>query len=176
MQPDEDQLLRKFYKHARIPVDQFKKRPPDDLESFVRNWNRATNRSDKPDEILHYVMTKRKNGDWPRLDGNHKSAPSIHNLIEFNERDWETLLAVYEQVVVPQDIGTDSLVHDDELAELVAYKFCQATGQAIPSHLLVAAIMAKRKRKDWVKLPSSGEARRGLDFNDLDDLEDQAAG
>lgn len=171
LQRDEDRLLRKFYLYARVPVDQYEKRPPGEFEAFVKNWNRATGRSDSEDDIKHYMMTKRKNGDWPRMDGKHKTAPSIHNMIELQEDDWDALYRIYLDVVVPKDLGRDSLVYDDELAELVAYKFSQATGRIIPSHLLVAAIMAKSKRKDWAHLPDAIERSRKREFDDLDALE-----
>lgn len=62
----EDEVLRALYREANIPTDQFLQRP-DDLFRLVSAWNGFTGRNESPSDVLHYMVNKRKNGQWERL-------------------------------------------------------------------------------------------------------------
>ena len=58
--PHEDASLRALYREFNITVDQYPHRP-DDLARLVGTWNSLTGRSESSSDILHYMITRRKN-------------------------------------------------------------------------------------------------------------------
>src|SRR5262245_13240226 len=64
--PHEDELLRALYKELNIPTDQYPQRA-NDLVQLVNMFNNLTGRADSTPDVLHYMVTKRKNGQWERL-------------------------------------------------------------------------------------------------------------
>src|SRR4051794_17339303 len=63
--PHEDELLRTLYREYNVPTDQYPQRP-DDLIRLVSTWNGFTGRNESAPDVLHYMVNKRKNGQWER--------------------------------------------------------------------------------------------------------------
>jgi hypothetical protein len=160
----EDQLLRHLYREFRIPTDQYQRRPAD-LDRFVTTWNGLAERSDSAGEVLHYMVTKRKNSQWVTFDGDHESQPPMpHN---FTASELVCLEAIYQEIVVPLDLGSDNIAFDEQLAARVSAEFFRRTRQVVGGRVLLAAIMVRRKRGDWVTLPPGGA---GTGFSDIDEV------
>jgi hypothetical protein len=149
----EDQLLRDLYVERRIPSDQYRRRP-EHLSQLVREWNVIANRSDTAGGLLHYIITQRKQKqkNWPTFRGDYErlASPPADLL---SPGEWAALEDAYAEVVLSLKIGSDNLAYDEHLAASLARAFHQRTNRSVPSRLLAAAIMAKRKRGecDWIK-------------------------
>lgn len=155
--PDEDALLKALYKQYRIPTDQYKRRP-EDLRRFTDQWNMLTDRSDQPGELLHYMVTERKKGNWPRLGRDHEKVETLPEDV-LSEKEWADLKGVYVEL----GIGSDNYGYDHELRRELAERFATRTGRIVSGHILMAAIEAKRKRGEWVKLGSDDEPFADMD-------------
>ena len=156
LSPRHREILESLYLAFRIPSDQYQRRQQD-LSKLVRRWNTLTERGDSPGEVLHYIITKRKNSDWVRLDGDHKRLQTMPEDF-LSPEEWEVLQAAYDEVVVEKGLGSDTLAYDAELAKQIRREFSKHTGRVVNGSLLVAAIIAKRKRGEWVKLgPGAGK-------------------
>ena len=74
---------------------------------------------------------------------------------------WETLQVIYDKLVAEKGLGTDTLAYDDDLAKQIRREFSKQAGRVVHAPLIVAAIIAKRKRGEWVKLgPDAGKNGR----------------
>jgi len=148
--PDEDSLLRQLYIEFRIPTDQYSKpQRHAELAGFVRAWNEATGRNDTDDEILHYMVIKRKSGKkgpgWPTLDDDYEplASPRAECL---TEPEWNHLRDIYIELLVTKEIGRDQLAFNGGLRSTLAAEFHRRTGRHIAGELLAALIEAKCKR------------------------------
>lgn len=159
----EDSSLRQQYIHFRIPTDQYKTRT-EALQTFADTWNFATGRSDTGEELLHYMITQRKQKvkKWPTFDGDHLRSPSSEGLLSPDEE--QILRRVYTDLILPLNIGTEEFGYDRELKDAVARRFSIAARRAIPGDTLVGFIEARRKRGKWMTLRDD---RRG--FGDMDE-------
>ncbi len=162
------EILESLYLEFRIPSDQYQRRQQD-LTRLVRRWNILTDRGDSPSQVLHYIITKRKNGDWVRLDGEHKRLKTMPEDFLSTE-EWEILQDVYDKRVLNQGVGTDALAYDDDLARQIQREFSQRAGRAVRGSLLVAAIIAKRKRGEWTKLRPGTDTNGHAGSQDSDDI------
>ena len=59
LQDHEDALLRTLYREFDITIDQYLQRP-DDLVRFVGTWNNLSGRDDTGPDLLHYMISRRK--------------------------------------------------------------------------------------------------------------------
>jgi hypothetical protein len=162
------EILENLYREFRIPSDQYQRRQQD-LARLVRRWNSLTDRGDSPGEVLHYIITKRKNGDWVRLDGEHKRLRTMPEDFLSTE-EWEILQEVYDERVVGQGVGTDALAYDNDLARQIQREFARRAGRAVEGSLLVAAIIAKRKRGEWTKLRPGADTNGHAGSRDANDI------
>ena len=64
------------------------------------------------------------------------------------------------------DITSDELLFSPKLMSQVARLFAEATGVSMSGSILVAAIVSKRKRRDWPKIR---ETQTGA-FADIDEV------
>lgn len=167
LSPHEREMLKHLYLEFRTPSDRYK-RLPQQLERFVRRWNALSERHDSPGEVLHYIVTKRKNGDWVTLDGDYERLQSMPDDF-LSEPEWAILGEVYESVVMTRDVGSDTLAFDDVLAREVGRSFAIRAGRVVHAGLLFAAIMTKRKRGEWLKLGRSA-GKQDIGFNDIDEI------
>jgi hypothetical protein len=111
------------------------------------------------------MTTKRKQKLWVRFDGDHEPQPDLAQ--QFSNEEWATLTEIYEDTLVAQDVGSDNLAFDDNLAACVSNEFRRRTGRSVPGRVLLAAIMDRRKRGEWVKL---GAGAGGIEFSDIDQV------
>jgi hypothetical protein len=154
--PDDRELLKSLYLQYRIPSDQFKRRSSD-LHRFTQQWNMLTDRADGPGELLHYMVTRRKKAEWPRLGNNHKKIETVpQDLLTVEEL--EALRTVY----LALGKGSDNYAFNAGLRNEMENRFAAAAGRRVSSVLLMGTIEARRKRGLWVKI--GGEEP----FSDID--------
>src|SRR5262245_21472416 len=92
--PHEDKLLRTLYKEFNIPTDQYPQRP-DDLIRLVSTWNDFTGRTESAPDVLHHMITKRKNGEWERL-GRKAGNGFTPATVQFSDAEYKHLDAIHE--------------------------------------------------------------------------------
>lgn len=144
--PDEKQSLEAIYTSKGVPSDQLR-RLPSVLAEIVEAFHAATGRTDlDPGLILRYMLNRRKDGDWPKLGAGARRLKPVTETL--TAQQLEALRTIYESINVP----SDEFLFSAKLMARIATEFRKATGAAIPGSLLVAAIMAKRKRGDWVRI------------------------
>ena len=166
LQAHEVAALQQLYLNHRVPTDQFLRRPVE-LQAFVDEWNASVGREDSADDVLHYMKSKRKQGKWPRLNGDCKENPSLASL--FTPEQVETLVDIYQSEVIPLGIGSNSLPsHPDVLAYLVR-EFVDRTRLRLPDVLLVAKLEELRKDGMLPKVGKRAESN-GMGFSDIDEV------
>jgi hypothetical protein len=159
----EDGLIRLLYLELRYPSDQYERRPVE-LARFVQQWNELAERSDTSEEVMHYIITKRKNSQWVTFDGDYERMSSVRD--EFlTAGEWHALREAYEAVMVSRSLGSDNIRWERDLARELVKEFRARTGRRIHHSLLLAAIEAKRKRGLWVKI-----GKTDIGFSDIDQL------
>src|SRR5207248_4422161 len=148
--------------HFRIPSDQYPKRPAD-LAAFVQAWDDLTGRNDAPDDIKHYIVTKRKNSDWVTLDDDYeRMAGPPEGILTLAE--WTHLAQIYAELFIARDIGSDQLSYDPALRASLAEEFYRRTGRRVRGELLHALIEAKRKRGEWLAAKAKDGREPGIGF------------
>lgn len=142
--PHEDQLLRQRYQAHNIPTDQYKQRPNDSAR-FLSEWNRLSGRSDRWEDLLHYMILRRKKGRWVVLGDGYKrlADPPPESL---TSAQWSELVESYRVVVLARGIASDALQIDPDLAGELAREFARRTGRSLPSGVLAGLLIARRKR------------------------------
>jgi len=164
LSPDEDSLLRYLYRQYRIPIEQFLQRP-NDLSEFVELWNRATSRNDTADELIHYMMTRRKDsrrGGWVTFKGKHQRVRSPGNSV-LTPDEWSYIVDILQE----RRVTADNLATDHSLAQELNKRFALKFGRTIPISLLVASVIAKRKRGTLPKLGRKDDDQ-DMGFRDID--------
>ena len=85
LQDHEDALLRTLYREFNVTVDQYPQRP-DDLVHLVSTWNGLSGRDDTGPDLLHYMISRRKDNKgsrqgWEKIGrgagGEHQPNPSV---------------------------------------------------------------------------------------------------
>src|SRR5277367_5587214 len=99
--PHEEELLRTLYREYEIPTDQYPHRP-DDLSRLVETWNGFTGRKEPGPEVLHYMVTKRKNGEWERL-GRKAGSGFAPQRLTFTPEEFGQLDAIHEELQIASD-------------------------------------------------------------------------
>lgn len=163
----EKRLLQELYLRRRIPIDQYKKRP-DALLALTTEWNQQSGRSDSPEEMIHYMITQRKQKLWVRFDGNHEPTPP-HELLTAEQT--EVLVDVFQEHVLPLEVCADALQYDNDLAEFVAREFAHRTGCVVPANSLTDKLIALRKRGFLPKVGKRAQDE-GIGFSDIDQVGD----
>ncbi|MFO0826710.1 MAG: hypothetical protein U0572_01065 [Phycisphaerales bacterium] len=155
-------MLMRLHRQSGIPDGQFPQRPAF-WRGFTDNWNGITGRQDTPEELLHYIMTQRKQALWFRFDGTHKpKATPPDDLL--SQEEWSVAERIYGELGAASD---NLLVDATTRAELVK-RFVAATGQHVPELEFVAALVARRKSGWLPKLAQTGS--EDLGFNDFDEV------
>jgi hypothetical protein len=163
--PHERQVLEGLYLHFRIPIDQYEARPAE-LAELTQEFNDLTGRVEVSGELIRYMRNRRKNSDWPTLDGNHLSAPSLSPL---SADETVLLIEIYKANVTDVFANcTDVLAHDQKLADLIVSEFAQAAGRVVPSHTLVPKLTALRKRGMLDKIDKTQPDEGDVGFGDID--------
>lgn len=86
-------MLIKLYLEMRIPIDQFSERT-EELQELVDLFKEGSGRSERSDDLVHYMKNQRKCGQWVKLDGNHAPTPPHETL---SAEDMEVLIDVYKE-------------------------------------------------------------------------------
>lgn len=151
----EKPILEAIYVEHGIPLDQLR-RVPEILGEITRSFNRLTSRDFSAGELLRYMINRRKNKDWPRLGSGATRLEGAANVLSNTEI--EHLRTVYLSMDLPSD---EFLYRPAKTAEIEA-RFARASGIRIPGGVLVAVIIAKRKRGEWVRIRD--------EFGDIGDI------
>ena len=168
LSPDEDKTLRVLHRHSGIPDGQFPQRPKF-WRRFTDVWNEATDRSDSPEELLHYIMTRRKRprgrpGRWEPFGDDYKPLKCPQPDV-LSEEHW----AIVDQLYVELGISADSLLVDAAARQDFLTRFVARTGEHVPDLLFVAAIVARRKGGLLPKTGRAGsEGGEDIGFGDID--------
>ena len=163
VQPDEKRMLETMYVRRRTTIEQYEELP-DQLDALTKDWNSKTGRRDLPRELLHYMRTRRKAGQWVQLKGKQRKRPQHRT---FTAEETEILVDIYREHVLPLELGSDGIGYDNEISELIAREFAMRTNSRVPAHELIAKLTRLRKRgllpKVGKRQPSSDEGFRDLD-------------
>src|SRR5690606_5116501 len=112
--------------------------------------------------LLRYMINRRKNKDWPTLgDRARRFEPVTDQLTD-------TQLEVLRDIYVNLDIPSDEFLFRPDLIRTIERQFASRAGVVIQGFILVAAIMAKRKRGLWVCI-REGVARDAA-FSDINEV------
>jgi len=164
LNPIEHSTLERLYEDRLIATDRYMHRP-NDLRDLTNTFNALTDRQDSPEDILHYMQTKRRRaGQWPTFDGNHRRLPVVlGNLIEAE------FIPVLKTLYVEIGKGAEKFLHDRELGHLLERRFFEMTGVQKRAFVLATAMLELRKDGLMPNLP-------GLEkpFNDFDQAEGMA--
>ncbi len=161
--PHEDELLRTLYKEFDIPTDQFPQRS-DDLTRLVGMFNNLTGRTESGPDVLHYMVTRRKKGEWERLGrgaGNGFSPPTI----QFSAEEYKHLDAIHEEL----QIASDNFALNSELADKLQQEFARRTNRIVPPMILAAAMITRRKAGALATLKPKADDQH-LGFRDIDQV------
>jgi hypothetical protein len=153
LDPADKQTLEGLYVNECVATDQLR-RDPATLARITRTFNQLTGRDDSSSDLLAYMINRRKEKDWPRLEGNAKRFEPVTDLL--TDEQLEVLRGIY----VTLDVPSDQYICRVQLGRRIADLFHASTSARFPAQLLVAVIVAKRKRGLWVRI-------RGV-FDDLD--------
>ena len=156
-------LLKLIYLENRYPSDQYERRPAE-RRRFVAQWNELAERSDTPEEVIHYIVTKRKAKKWVTFDGDYEKMGSMRSSL-LTDDEWKSLKVAYAEIFVDRGLGSDNLRYDRALGSELAKRFRALTAHAVNPSLLLALIEAKRKRGEWIKV-----GNRGLGFSDINEV------
>lgn len=157
---DEEDMLKFLYVRQNIPTDQYKRRP-EALRELTTRFNALTERSDELDDVLHYMITRRKAGKWPRLGAAHSRLPSVpQDLLTPDE--WKILEEIYLDI----NKGSDNYAYDAGLRRKLAQRFSASAGRFVAHRTLCAAL--ERRRKEGL-LPKITD-RPPAPFADMDSV------
>lgn len=169
--PDEERLLRTMYYEALVPSDQYARRPGF-LRRFTAVWNEATGRSDTPEELTHWIVTRRKRphgrpGRLEAIGDNHKRLRSPGRDVLTPEQ-WEALTEAYREL----NVASDNFVFDAELRRQLELRFVELTGEHVSATVLVAALITLRKEGFLGRLAPDdpGGEERDIGFGDIDQV------
>jgi hypothetical protein len=142
---EEKPVLEALYLESAVATDQLK-RSPDTLRKLTAVFNKITSRDFDQNKLLRYIINRRKAKDWPRLGPKAKKFPSVLNLLTSAQ------LEALKQIYLDLDVPSDEFLFEPNLMREVARRFEGLTGTRYNSPILIAAIVAKRKRGLWVKI------------------------
>jgi len=136
---DDEETLKVLYVRQNIPTDQYKRRP-DDLRLLAETFNDLTERSDDPDDLLHLMITRRKDGIWPKLGPGHKKLHAIPP-DAFADAEWGLIDSIYLDI----GKGSDHYAYDVGLRKELTGRFSTLAGRVVPARVLCAALEQRRK-------------------------------
>lgn len=139
----EKPVLEQLYLQHRVATDQLR-RCPAVLKRLTDQFNAAVGRDYSESLLLRYMVNRRKQTDWPNLG---TTAIKLANAAELLS---STELLVLQQIYLEIDRPSDELLFESSCARLVSKRFREETGRAVAGSILVAVIIAKRKRREWL--------------------------
>lgn len=164
LNPIEHATLARLYEDRLIATDRYMHRPKD-LRDLTDTFNALTDRADSPEDLLHYMQTKRRTaGAWPTLDGNHRRLPVVlGNLIE------PEYIPVLKDLYVEMKKGAEQFVQDRALGLALERRFFELTGVRKRAFVLATAMLELRKEGVMPNLPGDPKP-----FSDFDEAEGMA--
>lgn len=146
LNPEEKECLEAIYLSKEVATDQLR-RTPDVLAEILDGFHAATSRTEISSGLLmRYIFNRRKKKDWPRLGLRARKFTPVTELLTPSQT--ATLRQIYEAL----DLTSDELLFSAGMMRQIATMFHERTGVAIKGSVLVAFIVAKRKRGAWVKI------------------------
>lgn len=139
----EKPVLEQLYLQHKVAIDQLR-RCPAVLSRLTAQFNAAVGGDYSESLLLRYMVNRRKEPDWPRLGTSAIKLAGVGESLSLAE------LVVLEQIYREIDRPSDELFLEKSCARLVSKRFREETGRAVAGSLLVAVIVAKRKRGEWV--------------------------
>lgn len=166
LSPDHDLFLRRHHRQSGVPDGQFPQRPVF-WRRFTDQWNAATDRDDTPEEVLHYITTRRKRprgrpGRWDPFGDDYLKLKGPEESL-LREKEWKIVADIY----LTFDEGSDNMLYDTELRTRFLLEFANRTGRHLPPLLFTAALVARRKDG---KLPTLNTKDGDLGFGDMDEI------
>jgi hypothetical protein len=136
---EEKLCLEELYLHYAIPTDQLR-RTPAVLTRITSAFCNMTGRTVSPEELLRYMINRRKNRDWPTLgERAHRFAAALKSLTEYE-------VGVLKEIYVALDITSDEILLRASFAKDLVAAFARRVGRIVPSHVLVPGLLQLRKR------------------------------
>jgi hypothetical protein len=168
LQDHEDALLRTLYREFNIPIDQYPQRP-DDLARLVSTWNDLSGRDDTGPDLLHYMISRRKDNKgsrkgWEKL-GRNAGGNFERPHAALSEDDLTQLDAIHEEF----QIASDNYALNSALAKKLQDEFARRTGRIVPSMVLAAAMIRRRKAGALATLRPKTD-QQDLGFSDIDQV------
>lgn len=161
LNPIERETLARLYVEKRITTDRYMYLP-NELQDLTATFNGLTGRGDPPEEILHYMQTKRRRaGLWPTLKGTHIRLPVVLGRL-VDEKHIEILKRLYVEL----GHGAERFVQHRDLGVQLEQRFFEETGTRQRAYVLATAMMELRKQGE---LPKLDQEHRG--FDDFDQAE-----
>jgi hypothetical protein len=143
LNPADREVLVTLYLDRRLAIDPYERRPKE-LKALTDDFNDLTERSDPPEDILHYMRTQRKNRRWPRLgDKARRVSASPEEIMSLE--DAEKLEACYVKLGKIYQKGNDSFAHDSELRHKLEKEFLSSASYYLPGSQLLAVLTKMRK-------------------------------
>jgi hypothetical protein len=159
----EKPVLEKLYLTYRVATDQLR-RCPEVLQAIADGFDRVASRRVDAGTLLRYMLNRRKDADWPKLGEKAKRfSTSLLDLL--SSRLVDTLKHIYVAI----DIPLDEYLFRRKLAAEIAKRYAAESGSAESGDVLVAVMMAYRKRGSW---PTIREAtpEKLRPFSDIDEV------
>ncbi|KKL96197.1 hypothetical protein LCGC14_1846900 [marine sediment metagenome] len=162
----EREVLEMLYLERRMAIDPYESRPRE-LSDLTDSFNSLTGRSDPPEDILHYMRTRRKKSDWPKVG---RSALRLRDDLDGIVTPEELLVleGIYTRIGRVHGKGNDSFAHEPELREELEHEFVRAVGRYISGGQLLAVLRDRRKSGHLERLGIPPLADRE-GFADLDE-------
>jgi len=135
---DEVDILKFLYVKQNVPTDQYKRRQQA-LRELTEGFNALTERTDEPDDLLHFMITQRKQGKWPKLGAGHSKLASVPEDV-LTPDEWKILEEIYLDI----NKGSDNYAYDAGLRKELTRRF-SAAGRFVGPRTLAAALEKRRK-------------------------------
>ena len=151
LNPVDRDTLARLYVEKRIATDRYMHRPKD-LRELTDAFNGLTGRDDVPEDILHFIQTKRRRkGQWPTLDGTHIRLPVVlGRLVDAEHKD--ILKQLYEEF----GFGPERFAQDRDLSIQLERRFFEETNQRKRGCVLATAMVEMRKAGELPTLDLRG--------------------
>ena len=164
----EKPVLQRFYLTYRVATDQLC-RCPEVLQSIADGFERVTSHRIDPGTLLRYMVNRRKEADWPTLGAQAKRiSTSLLDLLPANSVD--ELKRIYESI----DIPLDEYLFRRKLVLEIERRYSLATRSDESGDVLVAVMMAYRKRGMWPTIREATTEKLRA-FADIDEVEGRRA-
>jgi hypothetical protein len=122
--PHDRKILVDRYLDRGFSVGQLGARPGE-LAALANEFNAITGLTHSEGELLHYMRTERKNGDWVKLG---EKCPKPPALPEFSSDECESLVLIFEENVAILGTCSDGIGYEPEIAQLLEKSFLSTPG------------------------------------------------